>query len=99
MAIGDRNHAGAGRAAVPDSRRQSSGGRARLDDALAPVCWLLVLVLHRLRPGWLSSVQARIRWRYLLVCLAVLIGGQLAVRPMAAREPEPAMCVDRLAWS
>jgi membrane protease YdiL (CAAX protease family) len=54
--------------------------------ALAPVCWALLVVLHRLRPGWLSSVQARIRWRYLLVCLVVaavvLIGGQLALRPM-----------------
>ena len=49
--------------------------------ALAPVCWLLVAVLHRRRPRWLSSVRPGLRWRYLMICLApavvVLVGTQL----------------------
>ena len=53
--------------------------------ALAPVSWLLVLLLHRRRPRWLSSIRPGLRWRYLLVCLApavvVLVGSQLLTGP------------------
>lgn len=48
---------------------------------LAPVSWLLTAWLHRRSPRWLSSVQPRLRWRYLFVTLAgaavVLVGVQL----------------------
>ena len=39
--------------------------------ALILVSWFVVMVVHQVRPRWLSSVQPRIRWRYLLICLGV----------------------------
>jgi uncharacterized protein len=39
--------------------------------ALIPISWALMARLHQMRPRWLSSVQPRIRWRYLLACLAI----------------------------
>jgi membrane protease YdiL (CAAX protease family) len=39
--------------------------------ALIPVTWGLMAAVHHMKPRWLSSVQPRIRWRYLLVCLAI----------------------------
>ncbi len=41
--------------------------------ALAPISWLLVAVLHRMRPRWLSSVRPRLRWGYLLVALGIAL--------------------------
>jgi len=38
---------------------------------LIPIAWGLMAVVHHMRPSWLSSVQPRIRWRYLFVCLAI----------------------------
>jgi CAAX protease family protein len=38
---------------------------------LIPISWGLMAAVHHMRPGWLSSVQPRIRWRYLFVCLAI----------------------------
>lgn len=38
---------------------------------LIPIAWGLMAVMHRVKPRWLSSVQPRVRWRYLLICLAV----------------------------
>ena len=40
---------------------------------LIPIACLLVLVLHRVRPRWLVSVQPGIRWRYLLVSLVIAL--------------------------
>lgn len=31
----------------------------------------MMLVVHRVRPRWLLSVEGRVRWRYLLVCLGI----------------------------
>jgi membrane protease YdiL (CAAX protease family) len=45
---------------------------------LFPISWVLMAMVHHMRPRWLSSVQPRIRWRYLLVCLpiaAVVLNG------------------------
>jgi CAAX protease family protein len=39
--------------------------------ALIPVSWALMAMVHHMRPRWLSSVQPRIRWGYLFVCLAI----------------------------
>jgi uncharacterized protein len=39
--------------------------------ALIPVAWGLMAGIHQMRPRWLSSVQPRIRWRYLFGCLAI----------------------------
>ncbi|MFP5282361.1 MAG: CPBP family intramembrane glutamic endopeptidase [Actinomycetes bacterium] len=49
---------------------------------LIPISWLLMALVHRVQPRWLGSVQPRLRWRYLLVCLgtsAVALNGVLAV--------------------
>lgn len=46
--------------------------------ALILVSWFVVLVVHHVRPRWLSSVEPRLRWRYLLLCLlaaAVILNG------------------------
>jgi hypothetical protein len=36
---------------------------------LIPIAWALMAMIHQMRPRWLSSVQPRIRWRYLFGCL------------------------------
>jgi membrane protease YdiL (CAAX protease family) len=39
--------------------------------ALIPIAWALMAMIHQMRPRWLSSVQPRIRWRYMFGCLAI----------------------------
>lgn len=39
--------------------------------ALIPVCLLLTWALHRLRPGWLSSVAPRLRWGWMAACFGL----------------------------
>lgn len=49
-------------------------GLAYLNVALAGaifLTWLLMRVLHGLRPGWLASVAPRIRWRWLAACFGL----------------------------
>jgi CAAX protease family protein len=44
--------------------------------------WLLIRVIHRMRPRWLASVVPRLRWRFLLLCLPIALlalGAQIAV--------------------
>lgn len=43
-----------------------------------PVTWAVTWWLHRLKPRWLSSVAPRLRWRYLLVCLALSVVALMA---------------------
>ncbi|HEU5485904.1 MAG TPA: type II CAAX endopeptidase family protein, partial [Microlunatus sp.] len=38
---------------------------------LIPICWVLMAIVHQVRPRWLSSVQPRLRWRYLLISAGV----------------------------
>lgn len=38
-----------------------------------PVVWLVTWLFHRLKPRWVSSVAPRIRWGYLLVCVALSV--------------------------
>ena len=40
---------------------------------LIPIAWGLMAAVHHMRPQWLSSVQPRIRWRYLFACLAIAV--------------------------
>ncbi len=40
---------------------------------LIPISFLLMVMVHRVSPQWLSSVQARIRWWYLLACLGIAV--------------------------
>lgn len=41
--------------------------------ALIPVAGLTVWAVHGVRPGYLSSVEGRLRWRWLLRCVLVLL--------------------------
>lgn len=58
--------------------------------ALIPLSWFLITVVHRVRPRWLSSVQPRLRWRYLLVCAGaaiIILNGVVIVSKLAASGP------------
>lgn len=73
---------------------------------LIPVAFLVVRLVHRERPGFLSSVTGRLRWRllvpftlialgsqfviYLLVALVPALGGIEAVAEESPTPPEPA---------
>jgi membrane protease YdiL (CAAX protease family) len=39
--------------------------------AAIPITWLIVRAVHGLKPRWLSSVRPRLRWGFLLACLAL----------------------------
>jgi uncharacterized protein len=40
---------------------------------LIPVSCMLMMLLHRMQPAWLLSVQAKVRWPYFLACLGVAV--------------------------
>jgi len=40
---------------------------------LIPIAWGLLMVVHQVRPRWLSSVAPGIRWRYLFGCLVIAL--------------------------
>jgi uncharacterized protein len=51
-------------------------GLAYLNIVLAtaiPLTWLIVRVVHGLRPRWLASVLPRLRWRYLIACIGLAL--------------------------
>ena len=56
---------------------------------LIPICWVLMAVVHQVRPRWLSSVQPRIRWRYLLICagIALVVLNAVTLVPLAFGSP------------
>ncbi|HKN45619.1 MAG TPA: hypothetical protein VJW23_17035, partial [Propionibacteriaceae bacterium] len=57
--------------------------------ALIPIAWGLMAAVHHMRPRWLSSVQPRIRWRYLLACLAiaaVVLNGVMLLSTTVGKE-------------
>ncbi|HET9648255.1 MAG TPA: CPBP family glutamic-type intramembrane protease [Microlunatus sp.] len=63
---------------------------------LIPVACILMMLLHRMRPSWLLSVQARVRWPYFFVCLGVAVvalNGVLLVSTLVSRPahvgPQP----------
>lgn len=65
-------------------------GLAYLNLALAfaiPTAWLIVRSLHGLKPRWLASVQPRIRWGFLLVCLGLSLVALMATLAVAAVLP------------
>lgn len=59
-----------------------------------PVVFLVVWVMHRLRPGWSASVAGRIRWRWLLVSLGVSLVALLATLAVSAVLPQQGGGVD-----
>jgi uncharacterized protein len=56
---------------------------------LIPISWILMLAVHRMQPRWLSSVRPRIRWRYLLGCLAVAVVSLNGVLLLSTLVDEP----------
>ena len=55
--------------------------------ALIPAVWLVSRVVHGLRPGWVSSVFGRLRWKYLLVCLGLSVVALAATLLVGALTP------------
>ena len=49
--------------------------------------WLIVRVLHNLRPRWLTSVMPKMRWRFLLACLGLSVVALAAGLVAAALIP------------
>jgi uncharacterized protein len=65
---------------------------------LIPISWALLALIHQMRPRWLSSVQPRIRWRYLFGCLgiaAVVLNGVMLLSTTVGDElsyhPQPGL--------
>ncbi|WP_457206002.1 CPBP family intramembrane glutamic endopeptidase [Nocardioides sp. P5_C9_2] len=53
-----------------------------------PITWLLTRWLHGLRPGWLASVAARIRWRFLLACVGISVVALVATVVVSTFVPQ-----------
>ena len=65
-------------------------GLAYLNLALAaaiPLTWLIIRVLHGLRPRWLASVLPRLRWRYLFFCVGLALLALIATIAVSALLP------------
>jgi membrane protease YdiL (CAAX protease family) len=56
---------------------------------LIPLSWVLMMAVHQMRPRWLSSVRPRIRWPYLLGCLAVAVVSLNGVMLLSTLVDEP----------
>ena len=57
--------------------------------ALIPVAWGLMAAIHQMKPRWLSSVQPRIRWRYLFGSLAIAAVALNGVMLLSTTVGEP----------
>jgi membrane protease YdiL (CAAX protease family) len=42
------------------------------------VCWLVMRVLHRMRPRWLTSVVPKMRWRFFFICVGFSVVALIA---------------------
>jgi uncharacterized protein len=65
-------------------------GLAYLNLALAsmiPLTWLVNRTLHGLPPRWLASVRPRMRWRFLVACMAVSVVALIATLLVSAVVP------------
>ena len=49
--------------------------------------WLLIRVLHSMRPRWLSSVRPKLRWSYLFACLGLAVVALVAQVVVGALVP------------
>ncbi|HEY5787650.1 MAG TPA: CPBP family intramembrane glutamic endopeptidase [Microlunatus sp.] len=67
---------------------------------LIPICWVLMAIVHQVRPRWLSSVQPRIRWRYLLICagVALVVLNGVTLVPLAVGDSLPAVATQPGFW-
>jgi membrane protease YdiL (CAAX protease family) len=55
--------------------------------ALVLWTWLLVRVLHSMRPRWLASVRPKLRWTYLVACLGLAVVALIAQAIVGALLP------------
>ena len=62
--------------------------------AMIPVTWLLTRALHGLPPRWLSSVQPRLRWSWLAVCVGLSVAALFATLLVAAFLPAQGEATD-----
>jgi membrane protease YdiL (CAAX protease family) len=87
----------AGGTSVDDALDQLSGVGPVLPSYLAvinlgwavaiPALWLVAWLLHRMQPGWLSSVVGRIRWGWLAVCFGLSLLALVATVVVGAFVP------------
>ena len=52
-----------------------------------PAIWLVVWIVHRVRPRWLASVAPRIRWKWFFACLGLSLLALFATLVVAAFLP------------
>lgn len=55
--------------------------------AAIPAIWLVVWIVHRVRPRWLASVAPRIRWKWFFACLGLSLLALFATLVVAAFLP------------
>jgi membrane protease YdiL (CAAX protease family) len=78
-------------ARLADLEHPTPAGLAFLNVALAtfiPLAMIGERVLHGIAPRWLASVRPRLRWRYLLACLAVSMIALAATLAVGAVVPD-----------
>lgn len=83
--------------ALVDLDNPSPASLAYLNIVLAsaiPLTWLVLFWLHRMKPRWLASVRPRLRWRYLLVCLALAFVALMATLMVGVILPQDALGAD-----
>jgi membrane protease YdiL (CAAX protease family) len=65
---------------------------------LIPCAMLAVWAVHRIRPGYLSSVAGRLRWRWLLLCTGVAFLIVVAVVGASFLVPAASTTADNASW-
>ena len=58
--------------------------------ALIPAAWFVTRVVHGLKPGWLTSVFPRMRWKFFVACLGLSVVALLATLVVSAVLPTTA---------
>lgn len=51
------------------------------------VTWVIIRVLHGMRPRWLASVMPKLRWNFLMACLGVAVAAIVASFAVGALLP------------
>jgi membrane protease YdiL (CAAX protease family) len=88
-----RHEVGPGMSRLLDLGDPTPLGLAYLNLVLAsaiPVTWLIIRVVHGLRPRWLASVLPRIRWKWLGICLGLSFVGLFATLIVSSLVPSSA---------
>ncbi len=74
-----------------DLDNPTPGSLAYLNLALAsliPATFVVSWLLHRLTPGWLTSVMPRMRWRFFVACLGLAVVALFATLVVSAMLPD-----------